>query len=114
MRSNNDLEQAKKGFGVNFWGSAWRFRMMEDFYIQPSAGPGKLLRSIVRYDNLKRRLAAVRDGADSWVTDIMAADAKIRSEIANPSAVGEFCSLWLANLADLEAHPERTASGGAA
>ena len=112
LKTSNDMEQSKKGFGVNFWGSSWRFRMMEEFYIQPGGSTGRLLRCNERYNNLKRRLAEVRDGVDTWVFDVIASDPKIRSEIANPAAVGEFCGLWLASLAEHEARPQRTASGG--
>lgn len=109
LKTSSDMEQQGKGFGVNFWGSTWRFRMMEDFYIRPSTDQ-RPLRCNVRYDNLKSRLAAVRDGTDPWVSEAIASDPKVRSEIANPEAVKEFCSLWLGALAEEEAAPSRTSS----
>jgi hypothetical protein len=110
LKTSSDMEQEQKGFGVNFWGATWRFRMMEELYGQP-ATPAGLMRCNVRYSNLKRRLAAVRDGTDTWVHDIMASDPKIRSEIANPEAVKDFCGAWLAHLIE---HEQRMAEEGLA
>ena len=101
LKTSSDMEQEHKGFGVNFWGATWRFRMMEELYSQPASAAG-LMRCNVRYSNLKRRLAAIHAGTDTWVHDIMASDAKIRSEIANPEAVKDFCGAWLANLIEHE------------
>jgi hypothetical protein len=77
--------------------------LMENFYTRPKAKGGAVLRCSLRFNNLKTRLTAVRDGTDTWVHDIMASDPKIRSEIANPDAVRDFCATWLDALRRLPA-----------
>ena len=75
--------------------------MMSDFYSHPVGKEG-LIRSNLRYHNLKSRLAGVRDGTDPWVRTAMSANPKIRNEIAKPAAVEDFCGKWLLQLVSLE------------
>ena len=101
LQTSHDLEKGQKGFGVNFWGSTWRFQMMQDFYTHPINSTG-LIRCNLRYSNLKARLASVRDGTDAWISTVMVSNPKIRSEIVKPEAVRDFCAKWLDMLTSLE------------
>mmetsp|Transcript_4965 Transcript_4965/g.11056 ORF Transcript_4965/g.11056 Transcript_4965/m.11056 type:complete len:249 (-) Transcript_4965:139-885(-) len=99
LEAHHRMEQEHKGFGVNFWGSTWRFRLYEDLYSAARGPDGAVLPYTSRYTHLKERLAAVARGKDPWLSGPAAADPQIQREVGNWAGVRQFCAEWLALLA---------------
>jgi len=101
-----------KGFGVDFWGYSWRFKLYDDLYTNAKDSKGNDVHLTERVTNLKKRLAAIAAGKDDWVAKAMEEHARIKMEIANPKAVGGYCSLWLKHLLAIEEEVKREPSMG--
>jgi hypothetical protein len=98
LEANQGLERSHRGFGVNFWGSSWRFRLYDDLYTSAKDDNGAKMAYRQRYQNLKTRLAAIAQGKDPWLARAAAADQRIQKEVGNPEGLKLFCREWLALL----------------
>ncbi len=114
LEAHHRMEHENKGFGVNFWGSTWRFRLYEDLYSAARGPDGAVLPYTSRYTHLKERLAAVAEGKDPWLSGPVAADPQIQREVGNWAGVRQFCAEWLALLAQMEARDAELARVAAA
>jgi len=69
-REREETEADKKGFGVDFWGYTWRFKMYSDFYTNAVDAKGEPVHLTLRYTNLKRRLEDVVSSKDQWIEKV--------------------------------------------
>ena len=113
LEAYHRLEQQHKGFGVNFWGSTWRFRVYEDLFSAARRVDGALLPCTARYAHLKERLAAMAQGKDPWLKGPAAADPLIKREVGNWEGVRLFCAEWRA-LIDREEERDAARAAGQA
>jgi hypothetical protein len=98
LEAHHRMEQEHRGFGVNFWGSTWRFRLYDDLFSAARGPDGAVLPCTSRYTHLQQRLAAVARGKDPWLSGPAATDPQIQREVGNWAGVRQFCSEWLALL----------------
>mmetsp|Transcript_39266 Transcript_39266/g.104082 ORF Transcript_39266/g.104082 Transcript_39266/m.104082 type:complete len:225 (-) Transcript_39266:103-777(-) len=112
--SSQRMEQEHKGFGVNFWGSRWRFRLYDDIFGCPKGADGRPLPFSARYANIKTRLANLARGKDPWLTTVATADPAIAREIAHVEGIRLFCGQWLAMLQSEEVRDEERMRSDAA
>eukprot|EP00277_Geminigera_cryophila_P026466 CAMPEP_0179464206 /NCGR_PEP_ID=MMETSP0799-20121207/46095_1 /TAXON_ID=46947 /ORGANISM="Geminigera cryophila, Strain CCMP2564" /LENGTH=264 /DNA_ID=CAMNT_0021267903 /DNA_START=152 /DNA_END=946 /DNA_ORIENTATION=+ len=99
MRANHEIEKSGKGFGVSFWGSKWRFKIFDGFYTHPKdPATGLLVDVTKRFAHLQQRLNKAQSGEDEWLNSQLETDEDFKKEVKNPTAVAEYCKIWLSVL----------------
>ena len=96
LEAHHRMEEQHKGFGINFWGSVWRFRLYDDIYSAARGADGAPLPCTQRYAHLKERLVSIAEGKDAWLKGPAASDPHITREVISWDGVRQFCREWRA------------------